>query len=170
MYFSIAERCLAPRPALPRRRWYQAARAQRVADLPDPSASLYPFKLNEKYKLDRAITPAEINGAYNNFYEFGSSKAIAKAAQALKLRPWTIKIDGMVEKPMEIGLDDLVKQMPMEERLYRHRCVEAWSMTIPWSGFALAKLVEFAKPTSSAKFLRMETFMDPATAPDHRKA
>src|SRR5205085_8566600 len=90
---------LAPRPAL----------AQRVADLPDPPANLYPFKLNAKYKLERAITPAEINGAYNNFYEFGSSKAIAKAAQALKLRPWTIKIDGMVEKPIEIGLDDLIK-------------------------------------------------------------
>src|SRR5436305_10140258 len=73
------------------------ALAQRVADLPDPTASLYPFQLNDKYKLERPITPAEINGAYNNFYEFGSSKAIARTAQALKLRPWTIKIDGMVE-------------------------------------------------------------------------
>ena len=79
-------------------------------------------------------------------------KAIAKAAQALKLRPWTIKIDGMVEKPIEIGIDDLIKQMPMEERLYRHRCVEAWGMAIPWSGFPLAKLVELAKPLSSAKY------------------
>src|SRR5438128_5568396 len=144
------------------------ARAQRVADLPDPSASLYPSPLNEKYKLDRAITPAEINGAYNNFYEFGSSKAIAQAARALKLRPWTIKIDGMVEKPIEIGFDDLVKQMPLEERLYRHRCVEAWGMTIPWSGFPLAKLVELAKPLSSAKYLRMETFMDPSVAPGQK--
>jgi sulfoxide reductase catalytic subunit YedY len=145
------------------------AQAQRIADLPDPSAGLYPFKLNEKYKLDRAITPAEINGAYNNFYEFGSSKAIAKAAQALKLRPWVVKIDGMVEKPIEIGLDDLIKQMPMEERLYRHRCVEAWGMAIPWSGFPLAKLVEMAKPLSSAKYLVMKTFLDSSVASGQRQ-
>ena len=145
------------------------ALAQRVADLPDPTANLYPFRLNEKYTLDRPITPPEINGAYNNFYEFGSSKAIAKAAQALKLRPWTIKIDGMVEKPIEIGLDDLIRQMPMEERLYRHRCVEAWSMAIPWSGFPLAKLVEFAKPLSSAKYLVMKTFLDSSVASGQRQ-
>jgi sulfoxide reductase catalytic subunit YedY len=150
---------LAPREAL----------AQRIADLPDPSADLYPFKPNDKYKLDREITPSEINGAYNNFYEFGSSKAIAKAAQALKLRPWTIKIDGMVEKPIEIGIDDLIKQMPMEERLYRHRCVEAWGMAIPWSGFPLAKLVELAKPLSSAKYLVMQTFLDSSVASGQRQ-
>ena len=145
------------------------ALAQRVADLPDPTAGLYPFKLNEKYTLDRPITPPEINGAYNNFYEFGSSKAIAKAAQALKLRPWLIKIDGMVEKPIEIGLDDLIRQMPMEERLYRHRCVEAWGMAIPWSGFPLAKLVELAKPVSSAKYLVMKTFLDSSIASGQRQ-
>jgi sulfoxide reductase catalytic subunit YedY len=155
----------APAGALASRR----AIAQRVADLPDPTASLYPLKLNEKYKLDRAITPAEINGAYNNFYEFGSSKAIAKAAQALKLRPWTIKIDGMVEKPIEIGFDDLIKQMPIEERLYRHRCVEVWGMAIPWSGFPLAKLVELAKPLSSAKYLVMHTFLDSSVASGQRQ-
>jgi sulfoxide reductase catalytic subunit YedY len=150
---------LAPREVL----------AQRIADLPDPSAGLYPFKLNDRYRLDREITPAEINGAYNNFYEFGSSKAIAKAAQGLKLRPWTIKIDGMVEKPIEIGIDDLIKQMPMEERLYRHRCVEAWGMAIPWSGFPLAKLVELAKPLSSAKYLVMQTFLDSSVASGQRQ-
>jgi sulfoxide reductase catalytic subunit YedY len=146
------------------------ALAQRAAEVPDPSKALYPFKRNEKYVIERAITDEKINASYNNFYEFGSSKNVVRAAQALKVRPWTVKIDGMVEKPMEIGLDDLIKQMPLEERLYRHRCVEAWSMTIPWSGFALARLVEFAKPTSSAKFLRMETFMDPTMAPEQRKA
>jgi methionine sulfoxide reductase catalytic subunit len=156
---STAAVALAPSRAL----------AQRVADLPDPTASLYPFKLNEKYTLDRPITPPEINGAYNNYYEFGSSKAIAKAAQALKLRPWVIKIDGMVEKPIEIGLDDLIKQMPMEERLYRHRCVEAWGMAIPWSGFPLAKLVELAKPLSSAKYLVMKTFLDSSVASGQRQ-
>src|SRR5262245_61691948 len=140
------------------------AAAQRIADLPDPTAKLYPAKRNEKYTLDRPVTDEKINTNYNNFYEFGSAKTIAKAAQALKLRPWTIKIDGMVEKPQEIGIDDLLKQMPLEERIYRHRCVEAWSMAIAWSGFPLAKLVEPAQPLSSAKYLRMETFLDPKVA------
>jgi len=81
------------------------------------------------------------------------------------LRPWTVKIDGMVEKAQDVGIDDLVRKMPLEERLYRHRCVEAWGMAIPWTGFPLAKLVELAKPTSSAKYVRMETFLDKEMAP-----
>jgi sulfoxide reductase catalytic subunit YedY len=147
----------------------ELAAAQRIADLPDPSAGLYPVKRNEKYVLDRPITEEKININYNNFYEFGSAKTIAKAAQALKLRPWTIKIDGMVEKAQEIGIDDLLRRMPLEERLYRHRCVEAWSMAIAWSGFPFAKLVEFAKPLSSAKYVRMETFLDPVVASGQRQ-
>jgi sulfoxide reductase catalytic subunit YedY len=119
--------------------------------------------------LDRPLTDEKFNGSYNNFYEFGTSKNVTKAAQALKLRPWTVKIDGMVEKPQEIGIDDLLKKMPLEERLYRHRCVEAWSMTIPWSGFALAELVKLAQPLSSAKYLRMETFLDPSSAPGQKQ-
>ena len=146
------------------------AQAQRVADLPDPSAHLYPFKRDEKYLLDRPITDEKTNNSYNNFYEFGSSKTIAKAAQALKLRPWTVKIDGMVEKAQEIGIDDLLRKMPLEERLYRHRCVEAWSMAIAWSGFPFAKLVELAKPLSSAKYVRMETFLDPSVASGQRQS
>jgi len=146
------------------------AAAQRVADLPDPTKDLYPAKRNEKYVLDRPVTDEKVNGAYNNFYEFGSSKTIAAQAQALKTRPWTVKIDGMVEKPIEIGIDDLIRKMPIEERLYRHRCVEAWSMAIPWTGFALGKLVEFAKPLSSAKYLRMETFLDPVMAPGQKQS
>ena len=112
----------------------------------------------------------KINGNYNNFYEFSSSEGVARQAQALKIRPWTVKIDGMVEKPFEIGIDDLVRKVGIEERLYRHRCVEAWSMAIPWSGFPLAKLVEMAKPLSSAKYLRMETFLDKSIAPGQRQS
>jgi methionine sulfoxide reductase catalytic subunit len=139
------------------------ADAQRVTDIPDPTKDLYPAKRNEKYNIgDRAITPEEINGNYNNFYEFGGSKSVAKAAQLLKIRPWTVKIDGMVEKPFDIAIDDLIRKMPLEERLYRHRCVEAWSMTIPWTGFPLAKLVELAKPLGSAKYVTMQTFQDNA--------
>jgi len=118
------------------------ALAQRVSDLPDPTKDLYPASRNEKYTLDRPVTDEKINTSYNNFYEFGSSKSVAKAAQALKLRPWTIKIDGMVETAQEIGIDDLIRKMPLEERLYRHRCVEAWSMAIPWKyGFKSIKSI-----------------------------
>src|SRR3954447_23547139 len=148
----------------------QLAAAQRIADLPDPSKDLYPAKQNEKFTLDRAVTEEKINLNYNNFYEFSPNKSLAKQAQALKLRPWTIKIDGMVEKEQTIGIDDLLKQVTLEERLYRHRCVEAWSMAIPWSGFRMAKLVELAKPLSSAKYVRMETFLDKAMAPEQRKS
>ena len=148
------------------------ALAQRVSDLanlPDPTADLYPAKRNEKYTLDRPLTDEKINGNYNNFFEFGSSKNITRAAQALKTRPWTIKIDGMVEKPFEIGIDDLIRKVGIEERLYRMRCVEAWSMTIPWSGFPMSKLVEMAKPLSSATYVRMETFLDKSIAPGQRQ-
>jgi sulfoxide reductase catalytic subunit YedY len=130
----------------------------------DPSAGLYPVPLNDRYKLDRALTAEDQVTTFNNYYEFGSSKDVKAAAQALKIRPWTVTIDGMVEKPITIAIDDLLKAMPLEERLYRHRCVEAWSMAVPWSGFQLRALVDFAKPANDAAYLRMETFLDPETA------
>jgi methionine sulfoxide reductase catalytic subunit len=144
--------------------------AQRVGDLPDPTKDLYPARRNENFTLDRPVTDEKINISYNNFYEFGSSKNVVKAAQALKLRPWTVKLDGMLEQPQEIGLDDLIRKMPIEERLYRHRCVEAWSMAIPWSGFPFARLLELARPLASAKYVRMETFLDPSIAPGQRQS
>ena len=134
----------------------------------DPLAALYPAKRNDKYKLDRPITPAKYSTTYNNFYEFGMDKDIWQAAQKLQVEPWTIKIDGMVEKPITISFDDLVKKMGLEERLYRHRCVEAWSMAVPWTGFAMAKFVDFARPLGAAKYLKMSPFMDPAVAPGQR--
>jgi methionine sulfoxide reductase catalytic subunit len=130
--------------------------------------AFHPYARNPAYAIDRAVTPEEINGHYNNFYEYGTSKSIAAAAQALKLRPWVLKIDGMVETPREVGIDDLITAMPREERLYRHRCVEAWSMTIPWSGFSLKALLDFAKPLAGAKYVRFETFLDPKMAPGQR--
>ncbi len=96
---------------------------------------LYPAQRNDAYTLDRALTPEKFSGDYNNFYEFGMSKTVLPAANALKTSPWTVKIDGLVEKPFEIGVDDLIKKIGLEERLYRHRCVEAWSMAVPWTGF-----------------------------------
>ncbi|MER2269605.1 protein-methionine-sulfoxide reductase catalytic subunit MsrP [Methylobacterium oxalidis] len=131
--------------------------------------ALYPAKRNEAYTLDRAVTAERYSGDYNNFYEFGTSKTVLPAANALKTNPWTIKIDGLVEKPFEIGVEDLVRKTGLEERLYRHRCVEAWSMAVPWTGFPLAKLVALAKPTSGAKYVQFQTFMDKAVAPGQRQ-
>ena len=130
----------------------------------DPSAGLYPVSRNAGYALDRDLTNPAFVETYNNFYEFGSHKRISAAAQKLPIRPWVLKIDGLCDNPQEIGIDDLLKKMPLEERLYRHRCVEAWSMAVPWSGFALAELVKLASPQAGAKYVRMETFQNPEVA------
>ncbi len=134
----------------------------------DPSAGLYPAMRNMRYRVDRAITDEKLSTTYNNFYEFGSSKNIWQAAQKLPIRPWDIRIDGMVEKPRTVGIDDLLKAMTLEERLYRLRCVEAWSMAVPWTGFPMKEFVAWAQPLSSAKYVRMETFMDPGVAPGQK--
>src|SRR5215469_6299619 len=135
----------------------------------DPSAGLYPAKRNPKYALDRPLTDEKYPTHYNNFYEFGTDKDIVDAAQALPIRPWTVTIDGMVDKKLTVDIDDLLKKMPLEERLYRHRCVEAWSFTVPWTGFPMASLVAMAKPLGSAKYVKMTTFMDPKVAPGQKQ-
>ncbi len=134
----------------------------------DPTADLYPAKRNPIFKLARDVTPELINATYNNFYEFGSHKQISRAAQALVIRPWEIKIDGLVEKPFTITIDDLIAKMSLEERLYRHRCVEAWSMTIPWSGFPMRDFVALAKPLGHAKYVQLDTFVNTVVASGQR--
>ena len=126
----------------------------------------YPAKTNGKFALDRPISAERLVESYNNFYEFGFEKSVAGAAQALKPDPWTIKIDGMVEREQTLSFDELLKKMSLEERLYRHRCVETWSMAVPWTGFPLKALVDLARPLSGAKYLRMETFTDTSVAPE----
>ncbi len=130
------------------------------------TADLYPAKLNETYKLDRPVTPEKINQTYNNFYEYTTDKRVD--ADKLRIRPWTVTVGGMVEKEKTWDIDDLIRTIGVEERLYRHRCVEAWSMAIPWSGFPLRALIEKAKPLSSAKYVRFETFLDKKMAPGQR--
>ncbi len=139
-----------------------------AGDPADPSVALYPAKRNPAYTIMGDVTPEPVNTSYNNFYEYGTSKHVADAAQMLKVRPWTVKFTGMVEKPQEVAIDDLLKAMPLEERLYRHRCVEAWAMQVPWTGFPVKALVDFAKPLGSAKYLVMKTFKDPRMAPGQR--
>lgn len=145
-----------------------AVGAADAAALADPSAQLYPVTRNDRYVLDRPITDEKLSTHYNNFYEFGMDKDIADEAQALPLRPWTVTIDGMVEQKITIGIDDLLKKMPLEERLYRHRCVEAWSMAVPWSGFPMKSLVDLARPLGGARYVRMETFLDTKVAPEQK--
>ena len=145
------------------------ARSANAEGEADPSAGLYPVQRNPKYALDRPITPEEDVTTYNNYYEFGSQKNIWRGAQALKLRPWTVKVEGMVEKEMTVDIDTLLKAMPLEERLYRHRCVEAWSMAVPWSGFPLKAFVDYVNPLASAKYMVMQTFQDAGMAPGQRE-
>ncbi len=139
------------------------ARALEVAG--DPTADLYPAKPNPAFgPLDRAITDEKLSSTYNNFYEFASHKQISEAAQALNIRPWLVRIDGLVRKPQTIDIDTLIRKMPLQERIYRHRCVERWSMVVPWSGFPLAEILKLAEPESEARYVRMETFQDPTVA------
>ena len=134
----------------------------------DPSAGLYPAKRNDKYGVPAPMTAEKLATTYNNFYEFGTDKSIWRDAQKLEVRPWTIKVDGMVEKPFEIGIDDLLAKVQLEERVYRHRCVETWSMIVPWSGFPVRALVDLCKPLGSAKFVVMTTLSKPSVMREQR--
>jgi sulfoxide reductase catalytic subunit YedY len=116
--------------------------------------------MNETYKPGRDITPEKYSTTYNNYYEFSESKNLWRDAQALKQRPWSIEITGMVSKPRTIDIDDLFKQVKFEERIYRHRCVETWAMTVPWTGFPLSQLVSLAEPLSGAKYVTFQTAQD----------
>jgi len=106
---------------------------------------------------------------YNNFYEFGTDKGDpSQNAGGLKTKPWTVKVDGMVAKPGDYHLEDLIKPYALEDRVYRHRCVEAWSLVIPWVGFPLASLLKTVGPTPAAKFVEFTTLMDPKQMPGQR--
>ncbi len=120
---------------------------------------------NENFTVTRPQTKEIVAATYNNFYEFTSSKStVWKRVERFKTRPWEVEITGHVENPMTIDVDDLIKQMPLEERIYRFRCVETWAMVVPWIGFPMKALLEKVQPKSSAKYVRMETFFDPDVA------
>jgi sulfoxide reductase catalytic subunit YedY len=122
-----------------------------------------------KMPISEKPTPLKDITTYNNFYEFGVNKDDPAAnAHTLKPRPWTIAIDGLVNKPQHIGIDDLIKRYPLEERIYRMRCVEAWSMVIPWVGFPLSKLIKDVDPKPQAKYVAFTTLLDPHQMPGQR--
>ncbi|MGF1873263.1 protein-methionine-sulfoxide reductase catalytic subunit MsrP [Photobacterium indicum] len=119
-----------------------------------------------KYHPDLSLTPEDKILQYNNFYEFGTEKSDpARLAANFKTDPWTVKIDGLVNKNITLGYDDILKKFTLEERIYRLRCVEAWSMNVPWIGFSLADLIKIADPKSSAKYVAFETLFDPEKMP-----
>lgn len=130
---------------------------------------------NLKFEKNRAFSDLSPNSydqitSYNNFYEFTTSKEGVKGlAKNFKTDPWKITIDGLVEKPFEMDMDDVMKRFALEERIYRFRCVEGWSMVVPWTGFELSKLIQHAKPLSSAKYVRFETLKDPNQFPDQKR-
>ncbi|WP_340679287.1 protein-methionine-sulfoxide reductase catalytic subunit MsrP [Paraglaciecola sp.] len=123
----------------------------------------------KKYLTDEIYTPEDKVISHNNFYEFGTAKSDPiENAQEFKVDPWRLSINGMVEKPIVLGYDDLFKKFVLEERIYRLRCVEAWSMVVPWVGFSLADLIKQAQPLSGAKYVAFETVYDPKQMPGQR--
>jgi sulfoxide reductase catalytic subunit YedY len=160
--WEIAERFVTPESVVMNRRGVLAgalAAAGAMSILPGFSAQA-DVTANPAFKADRAVTDEKYATTYNNYYEFGDSKNIWRDAQALKQRPWSIKLDGLMAKPRTIDIDDLLKQVSLEERIYRHRCVEAWAMTVPWTGFPLSQLLKIAEPLGSAKYVVFETAQD----------
>jgi sulfoxide reductase catalytic subunit YedY len=120
-----------------------------------------------KYKVDEPETPLAKVAGYNNFYEFGTDKSDpAKNAHTLRTRPWTVQVTGMVKKPQTVNIDDLIHYRPLESRVYRHRCVEAWSMVIPWDGYSLSEFINFCEPLPSAKYVQFFSLEDKKQMPD----
>jgi len=137
-------------------------------ELLSPSArALAAAKLPNLVKSPLSTTGEKVNTLeevthYNNYYEFGTRKnQPAVLAQKLKTSPWTVSIEGEVEKPMKLSMDDIMKIAPIEERIYRHRCVERWSIVVPWAGYSLSELLKKVSPTAKAKFVAFESLYDP---------
>lgn len=127
---------------------------------------LYPAKRNAKYTLDRPITPEQVGTGYNNFYEFTLDKPRVKfMVDPFEIEPWKVKVHGLVNNPKTYDIDDLVRKFPLEERLYRFRCVETWAMAVPWTGFNISHLIKDVDPQADAKYIRMVTVYRPDEMP-----
>jgi sulfoxide reductase catalytic subunit YedY len=136
-----------------------------------PPAPLAPLKAarSEAFSVKEPATKEESATTYNNFYEFGVNKEDpSRLAHTLRTRPWTVKVEGLVGKPKTFDIDELIRLFPLEERVYALRCVEAWSMIIPWIGFPLASLLKRVEPTSQAKFVEFTTLQDPEQFPGQK--
>lgn len=128
--------------------------------------ALYPAKRNSKYTLDRPLTAELVATSYNNFYEFTLDKMrVRLEVDRFKIDPWKVTVKGLVNNPKTYDFDDLVRRFPLEERLYRFRCVEAWSMAVPWTGFPMSALIKEVDPKPQAKYMRMVTAFRPKEMP-----
>ena len=148
-----------------------AIAARYLGNLADPGTTVEAATdlptVPSKYTVPDAQTPFNKATAFNNYYEFGTDKSDpAKYAHTLQTRPWTVQVTGMVKKPQTINIDDLLKYRPIESRVYRHRCVEAWSMVIPWDGYSLSEFINFCEPLPSAKYVQFFTLNDKKQMPD----
>jgi len=159
-----------------RRRFLREAMAATAAGV---SASLWPVAGEARaklpgvtkgpYSVDEKPTPLEYVTGYNNFYEFGTDKGDpARLAKNFRSFPWTLTVEGEVKKPAAYHIEDLLKHHPLQERIYRLRCVEAWSMVVPWDGFPLRDLLQRAQPTSRAKYVEFTAIYDPAQMPGQK--
>jgi sulfoxide reductase catalytic subunit YedY len=148
-----------------------AAPLTRAAEAPPKPDPRFAFARNARYSVKEAPTSFQDITHYNNFYEFGSGKEDpAQNAGSLRPRPWSITVGGECATRGTFGFDDLIKGLPLEERVYRLRCVEAWSMVIPWLGFQLSGLIQKLKPNTNAKYVQFVTLMDPKQMPGERDA
>jgi sulfoxide reductase catalytic subunit YedY len=159
---------------LDRRKFIKTTSAFSIASSISLSAKGIHFEDKSKYQKnldegDKLNSFDEIT-TYNNFYEFGMGKSDpSNYSSKFNPNPWTLKIEGLVEKPFTVNLEDILKNNPIEDRIYRLRCVEAWSMVIPWQGFPLSKLIELSKPLSGAKFIQFVTVFRPDEMPGQNK-
>lgn len=158
---------VTPKSAYLRRREFLAGAGTFAAGLVASSAMAAPLKAaSSAYKVDEKLTPQEAVTSYNNFYEFGMDKSDPSSNSShYKPLPWTLTIDGLVKEPKTFDLNELITQMPLEERIYRMRCVEAWSMVIPWIGFSLATLLDKVEPLGSAKYVSFTGLKRPEEMP-----
>jgi sulfoxide reductase catalytic subunit YedY len=159
--WEVSERLVTPEALVLGRRAALAGAGSVALAAPALAQAAAAPERNPKYVAGREITPEKYATTYNNYYEFSEGKNLWEAAQVIKPRPWTISLEGQLKEPRTIAIDDLLKQVQVEERVYRHRCVEAWAMTVPWTGFPLSQLLKIAEPLGSAKYIVFETAQDP---------
>lgn len=159
----IASSEITPKGLYLNRRSLMGLAAGGIAAAAAPGAFAAALKVvPSAYKVDAKLTSKEDVTTYNNFYEFGTGKEDpSRNAGSLNTRPWTIEVGGLVAKPQVIDIETIMRDYTMEERVYRMRCVEAWSMVIPWAGFPLSALLDKVEPLGSAKYVAFETLVRP---------
>lgn len=147
-----------------------AARALSPLDLPDSLTNEKPYAGVGTDELGDPLNEYDVIAGYNNFYEFSlDKKEVAKLSQSFTTRPWQVRVGGLVENPTTYELQDILTRFPQEERIYRLRCVEAWSMVIPWVGFPIAALLEEVKPTAQAQYVKFTTVLRPEEMPGQQR-